>query len=267
MQFYSYYLQVRGKELNMLLMAHRLSQQYITDQYAKIERARLTWINQNQKTIKAEKYRGLLDAFDNGDIAAAGKRIILPPSITYSPRWYTERYQDAMAITRKEGKPDLFITLTCNPLWPEIQQSLNTGETAFDRPDICARVFNMKAKNLMNDITENGIFGKTVAHVETIEWQKRKGLPHIHILLTLHDDDKLRDPSDIDRYVSAEIPDPIENPKLFEAVKRHMIHGPCGKINTNSPCMKNIGSSTVKACTKQFPKVHRNLRIILSSIP
>ena len=253
MQFYSYHLQVRGKELNMLLMAHRLSQQYITDQYAKIERARLTWINQNQKTIKAEKYKGLLDAFDNGDITAAGKRIILPPSITYSPRWYTERYQDAMAITRKEGKPDLFITFTCNPLWPEIQQSLNSGETAFDRPDICARVFNMKAKNLMIDITENEIFGKTVAHVETIEWQKR-GLPHIHILLTLHDDDKLRDPNDIDRFVSAEIPDPVENPKLFEVVKRHMIHGPCGKINTMSPCMKNIGSSTVKACTKEFPK-------------
>ena len=204
--------------------------------------------------IKAEKYKGLLDAFDNGDITAAGRRIILPPSVTYSPRWYTEKNQDAMAITRKEGKPDLFITFTCNPLWPEIQESLNAGETAFDRPDICARVFNMKVKNLMTDIIEDEILGKPVAHVETIEWQKRKGLPHIHILLTLHSDDKLRDPTDIDKCVSAEIPDQTKNPKLYEAVKRHMIHGPCGKINLNSPCMQSVGNSKIKKCSKDFPK-------------
>ena len=142
----------------MLLMGHKLSQQYITDQYAKIERSRLTWIDNNQKMIKAEKYKGLMDAFDNGDISAAGRRIILPPSVTYSPRWYTERYQDAMAITRKEGKPDLFITFTCNPLWPEILQSLNPGETSFDRPDICARVFNMKVKNQRSKVKPFHLF-------------------------------------------------------------------------------------------------------------
>ena len=59
----------------------------------------------------------------------------------------------------------------------------------------------MKAKQLMLDITENEIFGRIVAHVETIEWQKRKGLPHLHLLVTLHQDDKMRDPSDIDRFL------------------------------------------------------------------
>ena len=254
MQFYSYHLQVRGQEVNMLLGGHRLSQQYITDQYAKVERARLTWINQNQKTIKAEKYKGLIDAYDNGDVTTAGRRIILPPSVTYSPRWYTERYHDGMAITRKEGKPDLFLTLTCNPKWPEVQESLNPGENAFDRPDICARVFHMKFKELIDDVIRDGIFGKAVAHVETIEWQKRKGLPHLHLLLTLHKDDKMRDPSDIDKVISAEIPDPDINPRLFDAVTRHMIHGPCGKFNPNSPCMQCVGNSTIKTCSKGFPK-------------
>ena len=31
-----------------------------------------------------------------------------------------QKYQDAMAIVRKYGKPDLFITFTCNPNWAEI---------------------------------------------------------------------------------------------------------------------------------------------------
>ena len=86
-------------------------------------------------------------------------------------------------------------------------------------PDICARVFNMKSKLLVEEIVKNGIFGKTVAHVETIEWQKRNGLPHLHLLVTLHPDFKIRDPGDIDKFLSAEITDWSENPQLFEAVK------------------------------------------------
>ena len=110
----------------------------------------------------------------------------------------------------------------------------------------------------MDDIVKHGIFGKTIAHVETIEWQKRKGLPHIHILVTLDQNDKIRDAADIDRLICAEIPDREQNPKLFEAVKSHMIHGPCGKLNLNSPCMESIGNTGVKKCTKEFPKAFQD---------
>ena len=37
------------------------------------------------------------------------------------------RFQDAMAIVRKLDKPDFFITITCNPQWPEIQRALQRG--------------------------------------------------------------------------------------------------------------------------------------------
>ena len=33
-------------------------------------------------------------------------------------------YQDAMAIVRKYGEPDLFITMTCNLKWREIEENL-----------------------------------------------------------------------------------------------------------------------------------------------
>lgn len=38
-------------------------------------------------------------------------------------------YQDAMAIVRKMGKPDLFITMTCNLKWVEITRELQPGQT------------------------------------------------------------------------------------------------------------------------------------------
>ncbi|XP_074297857.1 uncharacterized protein LOC141628648 [Silene latifolia] len=83
--------------------------------------------------------------------------------------------------------------------------------------------------------------------VYTIEFQKR-GLPHAHILLFLHGDDKFPEASDIDRVISAEIPDPNEHPELYKAVAEFMIHGPCGEGFPNSPCM--IGNK----CGRHFPK-------------
>jgi hypothetical protein len=44
-------------------------------------------------------------------------------------------YQDAMARVRKFGKPDLFVTFTCNPKWKEITDALFPGQIAKDRPE------------------------------------------------------------------------------------------------------------------------------------
>ena len=125
---------------------------------------------------------------------------------------------------------------------------------SISRPDVCARVFKIKSDSLVADIVKKGIFGLTAAYVYTIEWQKRKGLPHMHLLVTLHHDSKVHDPKDIDKFISAEIPDPVKNPRLYKAVMKHMIHGPCGKHFPKSPCMDSAGNSNVKICSKEFPK-------------
>lgn len=75
-----------------------------------------------------------------------------------------------------------------------------------------------------------------------VEFQKR-GLPHVHMLIILRDEDKLQGPDDYDKIVRAEIPNPEEEPELHECVKKWMIHGPCG-----SKCMRD------GKCKRNFPK-------------
>ncbi|XP_047144014.2 uncharacterized protein LOC105848225 [Hydra vulgaris] len=152
-----------------------------------------------------------------------------------------------MAIIKKYGKPDIFITFTCNPKWREITENLYPGQNANDRPDLVTRVFKLKLNNLLNDIFKHGVFGKVVTHVQVIEFQKR-GLPHAHILLHLANDDKLETSQDIDNLICAEIIDPIVNCELYDIIKTCMIHGPCGILNPNSPCMKD------GVCSKKYPK-------------
>ena len=79
-----------------------------------------------------------------------------------------------MAIVRHYGKPDLFITFTCNPQWPEITKTLFPNQTSSDHPDIDARVFKLKLKSLLQDIyyLNKPIFGKMCALIYVIEWQK-----------------------------------------------------------------------------------------------
>src|ERR1700752_2203757 len=184
---------------------------------------------------------------EDANLDEVGKKIILSSSFTGSTRYLQQLYQDSMAIVREFGKPDLFITVTCNPKWPEITSELLPKQKSANRPDLETRVFKLKLDAIINDLVVNGVLGKVIAYTYVVEFQKR-GLPHTHILLILASEDKPQTPEDYDRIISAEIPDPVTQPKLYNIISQCMVHGPCGKINAKSPCMIN------GKCSKYFPR-------------
>nr|XP_029145224.1 uncharacterized protein LOC114924536 [Arachis hypogaea] len=263
-EFFAFRIQERLADGSPLLYSRRLFQQFLVDGYSMIESSRLNYIRSDQEKLRCEMYKGVKEAVLNGETtpSSCGKRIILPSSFTGGPRYMIQNYQDAMAICKVVGYPDLFITFTCNPKWPEVEDFLNNRElNPQDRPDIICRVFKAKLDTLIKDVRANKVlvellqsichgfefFIMNLAVVYTIEFQKR-GLPHAHILLFLHKDDKFPTAEDIDKIISAEIPDKKIDPEYFDAVEKHMMHGPCGVARKDSPCMEN------SKCIRHFPK-------------
>ena len=76
----------------------------------------------NQKKLRTDIYNSIKEASLKSDIKSndIGKKYILPSSYIGGPRYMSQKRLDAMAYVGEYGKPDLFITFTCNPKWEEI---------------------------------------------------------------------------------------------------------------------------------------------------
>ncbi|XP_019157984.1 PREDICTED: uncharacterized protein LOC109154705 [Ipomoea nil] len=248
-EYFAFRIHERSNEISTISYAKRLFQQFLVDAYTMVESSRLLYIRSNQKALRCEAYKGLSDALTRGEVqpSSQGKRIILPSSFTGGARYMIQNYQDAMAICRFIGYPNLFITFTCNPKWPEVQRFLEKRNLkAEDRPDIVCRIFKMKLDCVIKEIKNGKLFGPIRAVIYTIEFQKR-GLPHAHILFFLQSS-CLANPAFMDTIISAEIPEKVIDIEYYKAVEEFMLHGPCGVSRSNSPCMVN------GKCSKHFPK-------------
>ena len=152
-EFYVYHLNIRYAT-DFIHLAGRLFQEWICMAWVAVENQKLMYQRMNQKALRADSYINIKEATerlrnelsprqdgmfrDDNQVPAVGRKI-LSSSFPGSPRWYNAKFQDGMAMCREFHKPDFFITMTCNPHWPEIKAELLPGQSAQDRPDIVAR--------------------------------------------------------------------------------------------------------------------------------
>ncbi|XP_076934194.1 uncharacterized protein LOC143600366 [Bidens hawaiensis] len=219
-----------------------------------VESQRLHFIRGKQSELRSETYESLrnLKTAGNSDASTSGQHVILPSSFTGGSRYMMQNYLDAMCLCRCYGYPDFFLTITCNPGWPEVKRFLkDTNLNSEDRPDILCRIFKMKLDSMIKLMKDKALFGKIKAAVYTIEFQKR-GLPHAHICLFIAPENKIHNPSHIDNFISSEIPDKVTEPDLYQLVSDHMLHVPCGEANPSCSCMID------RECSKNFPKRFQN---------
>ncbi|KAJ1689867.1 hypothetical protein LUZ63_014022 [Rhynchospora breviuscula] len=224
-EFYCYRLHMRVDGSPVISKSGRLLQQISIDMFACVDQARLWYIHENQASLRSDTYANVRNAVLNNDMfgRAVGKRIVLPSSHVGT--------------------------------WPEITRNLLPGQHASDRPDLVSRVFKMKLNEMIRDFKDSEFFGPISGLIYSVEFQKR-GLPHVHIIIWLRDRASLCDPVSINRFISAELPNPVFDPDGYSVVSKFMVHGPCGTARPNSPCMQD------GKCSKRFPKPFRDSTII-----
>ncbi|GMF48414.1 unnamed protein product [Phytophthora fragariaefolia] len=219
-------------------------QQWVVDQRAKCEQEQLRWVAKNQKKLRAELYHGISDALLNEETVTLDEGEVLASEYDRSTGTLVHlEVPDMKTFSTRSASALFFQTHTQGGLGTML---LPDEQTAQDRPDIVARVWQLKLKAKLADLDE-GLLGRLEARIYVAEFQKR-GLPHAHIVIIVAEEDKPRTREIIDKLVSAEVPDKEINPDLYETVMTCIMHGPCGPANPDSPCMKD------GKCTKGFPK-------------
>ena len=142
----------------------RLYQQYVVDAFSTIEQARLWYLRTHQTALRNELYSQICDSLQNGndDASKVGKGIILPAGFIGSRRYMQQNFQDALAVCRYIGHPDIFLTMTTNPLWDEIIQMMKLLPHCLPQnsPDVTARVFKLKLEQLIDEIKNKSFFGE-----------------------------------------------------------------------------------------------------------
>ena len=112
-EFLLFKLMKREGKLNLIHIGQKLGQQYLVDQYCKMEMARLKYIKNNQDLIRADFYRGSYDDIDQEDSEmSSSTRVVLPSTFTGGARYMHQKMLDSMVLVQKFGKPHFFITMT-----------------------------------------------------------------------------------------------------------------------------------------------------------
>jgi hypothetical protein len=222
----------------------RLTNEYVVDMFSRDLESRLAYIRANQQRLRREE-----SALTGEDDPETLCNIYLPASFLGSSRWASEQIADTLAIAAALGNPTFFITMTCNPEWPEIRSQLLPGQDFTDVPVVVTRVFKRKLAVFENTLKTTFLnAGHLDYTIHSIEFQKR-GLPHTHILIRfpsacLH-------PDDIDRIVSAEMP---QDPKDAELVSKYMMHKhPSAERPPSKYCQKEDDTGH-RTCRFHYPQ-------------
>ncbi|XP_013855915.1 uncharacterized protein LOC106511716, partial [Austrofundulus limnaeus] len=188
-----------------------------------------------------------------------------------TPAYWEKTTKDLFAMVRQLGTPTFFCTFSAAEMrWPEVitaikrQQGeevdfegLNWSEKCDilrSNPVTAMRMFDKRVEALFRDLLFSPAqpLGEIADYFYRVEFQHR-GSPHIHGLIWLKGKVPVVDEDDdqtvcdfVDRYISAQLPDPDREPELHKKVSEVQKHS----RNHTRTCFKSVNSG----CRFGFPK-------------
>lgn len=125
-QYVTYVYQRRKLIANRFLRGDKLGQLFLIDHFMRMLSHRYNFIREKcaeyltstkSKMLKARQR--LADKLKLG--ITIGAQFSVPHTVPGSPRWLQQKFENAVAMCNAFGRPDLFVTATCNVNWPEIK--------------------------------------------------------------------------------------------------------------------------------------------------
>ncbi len=208
--------------VNCFMLMVQLAQYWLMDFYLWVLDQRMSIIWEIKTRLMMGQTRQIsfyLTKHEEQDRHAAGyidepkNESYLPSSVHGSPHHMTALAKNALVLVSEFDWPHVFITLSCNPKWPEIVSQLLDAQTAFDSPDVTAAVFKSRLDQMKMNI-RNGKYcdgHKPTYLFHMIEYQYRS-LPHAHLDVRLDDANDIDDPNRedlinfVNRHFAAEMP-------------------------------------------------------------
>jgi hypothetical protein len=171
--------------VNWFILMFRLAQYWLLDFFPHIRDQRLGIIGQMRDPIMMGQPRqtrntySVEDDLDEEERCGAGcideprKESYLPDSVHGSQPHLSALAKMALVLVSEYGCPHVFLTLTCNLEWPEIQSQLINGQTAFDCPDVTAPVFKSRLDKFKTNIRNRKYFKsrEVIYIIHVIEYQ------------------------------------------------------------------------------------------------
>jgi len=158
----------------------RLGQTWVVDSVSRLIDMQLDFVRNNQALIRGgeepqyDPNQQINDGEESALPVAPVQNILCPASVTGSRRHLAGRAKEALAVASHLGGSTEFLTLTVNAKWREILEQCGEGQTAFDRPDVVAQVFNEKLRALIANLKAGKYHGAKMVYVDT--WDADLGI-------------------------------------------------------------------------------------------
>ncbi|XP_076388963.1 uncharacterized protein LOC105663125 [Megachile rotundata] len=206
---------------------HKLPERWLVDKALRVQEDKLQWLQENQSVLRRDSLQNIDDfnnparrnSLTNQTNPETSVPVLLPSSFISGPRHALNNIHDMLAISMQLGAVTFFVTFTANPAWPEIENSINPGNKRDLKPDIGNRVFHSKQQRFKDLVTKEAFFGPCRYYGYSVEMQKRQ-IPHSRWIIAVEPPYNSRDPEYIDRFISAEIPDP----ELYNIICKNYLH-------------------------------------------
>lgn len=112
--YYAYLINERVGIENTIIKGGCMYQQFLVDAFVNVEEDWLDYIRANQGDLRSRVYKDIHEAILRDVEGNVVGKIIVPSSLTSSPRYMINNHQDVMPICRAYKNPDLFFTFTYN---------------------------------------------------------------------------------------------------------------------------------------------------------